>query len=223
MQYIDDRIEKIRCKLKPRNEIRIQSLLQGIFDVDFTIMYETGREQSKSFGKNEAVSADPFGINRPAKAKRKIFISYSQKDTRFTLTNGVAINFKEELETHLRSLGRFGLADSWSDTNLLAGENWDERLKEELADASIILFLISANLIANDYVWDEEMPLAKYHKENKNTILIPVILNRCNWKHIPFFSESNALPFKGKPIVDHNNRDEAYNEITEQLKAILEK
>ena len=128
-----------------------------------------------------------------------------------------------ELEMHLKSLNRFGLVGSWSDTDLLAGEDWDKKLKAEIADSDIILFLVSANLIANNYIWNDEMPLAKYNKENKNTILIPIILNHCDWQSISLFSECNVVPHKGRPIATFDNRDEAYDEITKQIKLVLEK
>ena len=221
IKYLNKGIEKIRCKVEVENELIVKLLLQDIFDVDFTQIQPHALLGLSVRDTN--LTNDPFGINRIRKRKSKIFISYSQKDTRFTLTNGCKINFKDELETHLKSFNRLGLADNWSDTNLLAGESWDNKLKAEIADADIILFLVSANLIATDYVWDEEMPLAKHHKKNKNTIIIPIILNHCDWQSIPIFSQSNAVPHKGKPIVDYNNREEAYNEITTKIKAVLAK
>jgi hypothetical protein len=67
------------------------------------------------------------------------------------------------------------------------------------------------------------MPLAKYHKDNKKTIIIPVILTPCQWQSIPLFSKQNAAPHKGKPVASFYNVEEAYNEITTKIKALLEK
>ena len=139
------------------------------------------------------------------------------------MTNGVKVDFKAELETHLKQLNRLGLADTWSDTNLLAGGDWDGEIKKKLEEADIILFLVSANLIGTDYVWDEEMPLAKFHKEYKKAVLIPVILTPCLWTSIPLFSESNAVPHKGLPVSSYNVRDDAYDEIARKIKAVLER
>jgi hypothetical protein len=203
-----------------------QQVEQGIFQVQ--AVEETINEDTKEVvRKVKTISVFDYNKYLPEKdtrqIKKKIFISYSQKDSRFELTNGVKINFKQELEIHLKQLNRLGLSDTWSDTNLLAGEDWDEIIKSELEEADIILFLVSANLIGTDYVWDEEMPLAKFHKQHKKTVLIPVILNPCLWTSIPLFSESNAVPNKGKPVSSYNNREDAYDEITRKIKAVLER
>jgi internalin A len=219
MEYLKEGIYRIRCGIKVRNELIIENLLQDIFDVDFTTLNQREHDYHTEV-RNEALTNDPFGVTKTERREKKIFISYSQKDTRFTLTNGVTINFKEELETHLKSLKRLGIAEVWSDTNLLAGEDWDTGIKAALADADIILFLVSANLIGTDYVWNEEMPLAKYHQKNNKTILVPVILNPCQWMSVPLFSENNVVPYKGKPIAAYNNREVAYNEIIDRIKAV---
>lgn len=221
MVYIEDDIEKIRCKLKPKNELKVKSLLQDIFDVDFTKIDSLMLiDENKLI--HEVMFNDPFKINRDPKSTKKIFISYSQKDTRFKFSNGVEINFKDELETHLKSLRRLNMATIWSDTDLLAGEEWGSSIKAQLADADIILFLVSANLIATDYVWNEEMPLAKFHNKNRNAAVIPIILNNCQWQSIPLFSEGNAVPHKAKPVASYNNREEAYDEIIKKIKSLIE-
>ena len=225
LDYINDEIDKIRCKVKVRNEVPINNLLGDIFGINMTYF----NKPSYKYGLLKGIAKiglfiknDPFGVLPKTKIKKKIFISYSQRDARFELTNGNTIDFKAELETHLKQLKRLGLAETWSDTNLLAGDDWDEGIKRELEEADIILFLVSANLIGTDYVWDEEMPLAKFHKENKKTVLIPVILNPCLWTSIPLFSVSNAVPHKGVPVSSFNNREEAYDEITRKIKMVLE-
>ncbi|HMK26506.1 MAG TPA: leucine-rich repeat protein [Chitinophagaceae bacterium] len=223
IQYIKDEIEKIRCKLKPKNEINIQSLLQDIFDVDLTLLQHSFTYFAPKGTIIETIFGDPFDINKSEKGKKKIFISYSQKDKRLTLKNGTVINFKEELETHLKALSNLALAENWSDSDLMAGEGWDEKIKEQLADADIILFLVSANLIATKYVLEEEIPLAKYYNRKKHTVIIPVILNHCDWQSVPLFAESNVVPHKGNPVATYDNRDEAYNEIVNKIKEILEK
>lgn len=220
IEYLNEGLDKIRCKLKVKNEPLVKSLLRDIFDVDFTKLTAKNTNMFQSEQITQDLLTNPFAIK--INRKKKIFISYSHKDTKFTLTNGVLINFKDELEIHLKSLKRLGLADSWSDTNLLAGEDWDLKIKSEIDDADIILFLVSANLIGTDYVWNEEMPLAKYNKENKKSVLIPIILNECQWTSISLFSENNALPQKGKPISSYNNRENAYNEIVTKIKNVLE-
>lgn len=196
VEYINEDIDKIRCNLRVKNEVEVKSLLKDIFDVDFTKLNIEQIDHKRGNTVNEALVVDPFSYSNKEKKKKKIFISYSQKDTRFTLTNGVTVNFKDELETHLKSLKRLGIAEVWSDSNLLGGDAWDDEIKNQLADSDIILFLVSANLIATDYVWDEEMPLAKYRNENNNTVIIPVIPMIVNGKAFLCFPPETHYPGK---------------------------
>ncbi|MEM9886109.1 MAG: hypothetical protein AAF849_09470 [Bacteroidota bacterium] len=50
----------------------------------------------------------------------------------------------------------------WYDGAILAGQQWDVEIKKNLAASQIILFLISADFMASDYIMEEEYPKALY-------------------------------------------------------------
>ena len=75
------------------------------------------------------------------------FDSYSHKDE--ILPN--------ELESHLKLLHRQGLILPWHDRMIEAGEEWKQRIDENLEAAEIILLLVSADFIASDYCYEIEM------------------------------------------------------------------
>jgi internalin A len=67
-----------------------------------------------------------------------LFYSYAHKDERL----------RDELETHLKLLERRGLIGSWHDRRIEAGEEWKQKINDNLEVADIILLLISADFIA---------------------------------------------------------------------------
>mgnify|MGYP000197477477 CR=1 FL=1 len=148
---------------------------------------------------------------------KKVFISYSSKDSLY----------REELDKHLMSLKRRGLISSWHDRELLAGENWDPRIKEELEKADVIILLVSSDFIATDYIWTEELSITmKRHKGEdehyaKEIVVMPVMLRHCVIDELPF-AEIN-MPLKAKPVTAHTDRDEAWTKVIQYLeKAIKE-
>ncbi len=143
--------------------------------------------------------------------KMKIFISYSKSD-------------KEYLETakkHLKLFERQGKLQVWDDTQLIVGEEWDAAIKRELATADIILFLVSSDLIATDYVWDIEMKRALERAASGEVAIIPVIIRACVWESAPF-GKFNALPAKGTPISSFDDEDEAWKEVVQKIGAIIQ-
>ena len=77
----------------------------------------------------------------------KLFISYAHEDE----------EYKDQLVKHLSSLLRKGWLEEWNDRKIAPGEEWDASIKNALADAEMILFLISADFMASDYIYDEEI------------------------------------------------------------------
>jgi hypothetical protein len=156
-----------------------------------------------------------FSKNREStssqEAPLRIFISYS-KDDKEHLTR---------LNKHLTPLLRANKIEPWYDEKLVAGSLWDEEIKQQLHEADIVLFLVSANFLATDYIWDEEMLPTLKNRENGLVTAIPVILSPCDWLSTAL-KDLSALPTKGKPVSEFSNPDVAYLEITQGIKTIIE-
>lgn len=142
---------------------------------------------------------------------KKVFISYSKTDE----------HYRNELEKHLSVMKRNGTIASWHDRKLLPGEKWDGKIKQELKEADIILFLVSSDFLATDYIYDVELDLAlKRDKDsNDNVICVPIILRPCDWEDSPL-GQFNS-PEKGIVISTSVDTDEALLKIVKKLKEIL--
>jgi WD40 repeat protein len=141
----------------------------------------------------------------------EIFFSYSHKDQRF----------RDQLETQLSVLKREGLISTWYDRKIGAGEEWAGKIDEHLNSARIILLLVSADFIASDYCYDIEMKRALERHEAGEAKVIPIILRWVNWQIAPF-SKLQALPRGAKPVTAWTDRDEAFFEITREIRGIIE-
>jgi len=96
----------------------------------------------------------------------------------------------------------------FDDRNLIPGEEWDERIQQELQSADIILMLVSADFLATKYIKEVEIQQALNRHEKGEAKVIPIILPRCLWEKT-VLSKLSALPEKDKPITKWDDNDHA--------------
>ena len=140
-----------------------------------------------------------------------VFISYSHVDE----------ELRRQLDTHLMSLRRQGLIDVWHDRRIGAGEEFPKAIDDALADAEIILLLVSPDFIASSYCYEIEMQEALRRHEIGTAVVIPVILRACDWHDLPF-GKLHATP-DGKPVKLFPDLDSAFLTVVQDIKAAARK
>ncbi len=147
---------------------------------------------------------------KPMPEAIEIFFSYAHKDEELL----------DDLVTHLAILKRTGLAVLWHDQDIGAGSNWKPTIFERLDVADIILLLISANFVASDFCYSDEMLRAMGRHARNEACVIPVILRPAIWHNTPF-SALQALPKNAKPVVSWPNKDEAFLTVVQGIQAVI--
>lgn len=142
-----------------------------------------------------------------------IFFAYSREDS----------TLRDRLDKHLSGLKRKNYVNTWYDGKIDAGKEWEKEIDSNLSKADIVLLLISADFIASDYCYDVEMTKAISRHEKGDAVIIPIILNPCDWSDLPF-SKIQGLPQNGKPITSTHweNSEIALNEVAKSIKDIVE-
>ena len=139
-----------------------------------------------------------------------LFFSYSHKDEAL----------RDQLAVQLAGLSRLGLITSWHDRRILPGSVLDDEIDSHLAEADIVLLLISPDFIASDYCYNREMQVALQRAEEKKTGVLPIILRPCDWKELPI-GRYLAAPTDGRPVTKWPNLDEAFLNVVEAIKVAL--
>jgi internalin A len=152
----------------------------------------------------------PRDIGRRRAAR--VFVSYSHKDER-------QLN---ELKTHLSPLERLKLIETWYDRRIVAGEDFGQKINENIDSADIILLLVSADFIASKYCYEIEMKRALERHAKGEAHVVPVIIRKVHWKVIPELSKLEAVPKDGKPVRDWPNKDAAWCDVSERVQQMLE-
>jgi len=102
-------------------------------------------------------------------ARRKVFVSYSHKDTEWL----------ERLQVHLKPLEREGILDIWADTKIIAGMQWREEIQNAIESSTVAIVLVSADFLASDFIEEHELPKILSRAKTGGTTILPVIVSPC--------------------------------------------
>ncbi len=139
------------------------------------------------------------------------FISYSHAD-RLAL---------HRLHTHLAMLIREGTLSAWTDHEILPGDPIDGVIADQLEKTSLFIALVSPDYLASHYCYEEEFRRAQHLAAFGRLRIIPVILEPCDWLSSPM-KTFKALPRNGRPISSYENTNEAYLNVAQDLRRVLE-
>jgi hypothetical protein len=143
--------------------------------------------------------------------KPPIFVSYAHDDTKWL----------KLLDPHLAGLKRHAEVEAFDDRKALGGDNWDARIKAELARADVFIALVTASFVGSEYINETELPIARQRRGEGNCLIVPVLFDHCYWKLLGI-EEINFLPKddngKLKPISQwRGQREAALTQVVEHL------
>jgi len=143
-----------------------------------------------------------------------VFISYAHKD----------IKFQEELVKRLMPLERNNEIVLWHDGLITPGEKWDDSIKQHLVAADIIILLLSADFLASDYIFKEELPTIVAKRLANQLQLVPivvrdVVLDGSNIEAYQCLPQDKKKRLK--PIANWQNQDQAWSQIDKKIREII--
>ncbi len=127
----------------------------------------------------------------------------------------------QQLEAHLSTIKRQGLISLWSKRQIVPGTDWAREIDQRIEQASIILLLVSADFLASEYCDQVEVKRALERHEAGQAQVIPILLRPVDWKGA-LFGHLQPLPSDEKAITTWRNRDEAWKDVAEGIKKVLE-
>ncbi len=133
------------------------------------------------------------------------FLSYAKEDDKYKKGFVDAIN--PALKAKLWRI--------WQDGEIMPGANWDENKKKSLADAEVIVLLVSDDFLNSQYVIDVELKEALERHNSGTALVIPVILDGCLW---------DLTDLKGiKPVLINDKiKKDAKSALQEAARRVLE-
>ena len=132
----------------------------------------------------------------------KVFITYSHKN---------ALE-KEKLKKALSVMKRKGEIEIWHDGEMLPGDEWKEKIAENLAPADILLYLTSVYSLESENCNRELIEALQKDKK-----VIPIILEDCDWKAHEI-SNFQVLPNKDKAINEWTPESKGWQNVVEGIR-----
>ena len=143
-------------------------------------------------------------------APLEIFCCYAREDQELL----------QQLRKHLMPLQKQNLIKIWSDTDLSAGDEWENVLHKHLESADIILLLISTDFIDSDYCYSTEMKRAIERHDKDSAVVIPVLLRFTFWQDAPF-AKLQMVPTDLRPVKSWPDSDQAFHDITTHIHRVV--
>src|SRR6266700_3446722 len=139
-----------------------------------------------------------------------IFFCYAHEDE----------DLLNKLKRHLWPLQRQGLIAVWHDRDISAGTEWEQEISQHLNAAQIILLLVSPDFMYSEYCYGVEMQRALQRHQRGEARVIPVILRPVYWQGI--LGTLQALPTDAKPVRSWSDVDEAFFDVAEGIRTVVE-
>jgi internalin A len=217
-------VEELQISEQPAEWVRMKELRMAEREKDEVLKVTIGQEPNERrltlpVGKTlDAVeSPEARAAEGPTPPRRvRLFVSYAHADARKLKT----------LSTQLTILGRRGFIQPWEDKQLIAGEDWHERIMDELAAAEIVLLIYSDQSQASAYVQDKEIPKALVRMDEGKCVLIPVPLDGAELD--PANPQEQRLKklmtatWNAKPVLKYARHADAWREVGRSIRATVE-
>jgi internalin A len=207
-----DPVEELQMQTDPEVWLPVRALekLEKKGRADMEVMTRDGSVEVNVTAENNRLTTQDA---RTDVWKPRVFISYSHQDDAA----------KDKLVLKLKVLQTAGLVDFWVDRDLAAGEEWNAGIREELEKMDVLVLLVSDHSLVSDYTNRVEIKRALERKREGTAELVPVILQRCQWKAGGLLNHLNALPEDGRPIKDHRPHSDGWYEVSEGLLRLFTK
>jgi len=141
---------------------------------------------------------------------RKVFVSYAHADEPHLRV----------LTQNLQPLVHNGVMSLWSDHSIRPGDSWEGEIDTRLAEADVILLLVSVAFLNSSYCFTREMPMALERSRSRSALVIPILLEDCLWQSTPL-ATFQMLPAGPKPVLSEIVPSQAWTSVARDLQARL--
>ncbi len=128
---------------------------------------------------------------------------------------------QKELENFLVPLRAQGWIEDWQRRKILAGACWQEEFQTHLEAASLVLVLLSPDLLAGDLLDQPLLQDALKGLGDGTARVIPILLRPCDWKGTPL-GHLQSLPRNQVPVVQWSHRETAFGHIAEEIRHVVD-
>jgi len=130
---------------------------------------------------------------------------------------------RAELETHVAGLRHSGLVEIWHEAKVLPGAELEADIRQRVAEARVIVPLVSANLLADERLYGYLADALRRHAAGEAKV-VPFLLSPCDVTDTPLFALNTFYPKpKGRALSQKPDRAETLTNFAGELRGIVER
>src|ERR1700682_1598149 len=151
---------------------------------------------------------------QPQAPKRTvIFISYSRRDRAI----------KDRLQQHLKiPLLEELIEDSWDDSRIRVGDEWNLEIEGVLKRCNVAIFLISVDFLTSPFILDREVPPLLERRAREGLRIYPILVGDCAWQDVKWLSKFQIRTWNGRPLPGGRARDAALADVAREIAKLFQ-
>ena len=138
-------------------------------------------------------------------SKLKAFISYARADKLYfnLLKRGIAVHSN-----------RMAIEwDSWEDTQIPVGADWDVFIQDKIQTCDFAILLISGNYLYSEYINENELKNFIIKDSGNSFFVFPILIEPCNFRKDPELSKKQFFACSGEDYGLPNIPDLTYADL----------
>jgi hypothetical protein len=140
-----------------------------------------------------------------------IFVSYAREDAKW-LDPGYRFNLVPFLADSLR---RYSVT-FWLDKGLKPGDEFMRHIEAGIDQAGIALLIVSQNFLNSEFIETREMSHIARRAAVGKMIVVPVLVEHCNWPDNPFLANWQMIPTSG-PLIEYTESEPKWAKVRWQI------
>jgi photosystem II stability/assembly factor-like uncharacterized protein len=152
-------------------------------------------------------SSNPTLTGGPNDLTVRIFVSYAREDKRW-----LDQEYRFNLVPFLKESLRRDNADFWFDKELMGGDEFKRRIESEIDKAQIALLMVSQHFLNSEFIETFELPRIAARAQRKEMVVIPVLVEPCNWHDFPFLADRQMVP-GSSPLIHHTESEPKWADV----------
>jgi WD40 repeat protein len=145
-----------------------------------------------------------------------IFVSYSHLDRKWCDPQA-AYPLIPWLENALRRDGVTLWYDRSDDAGILPGAPFRDAILNAIDGAQVALLLVSEAFFASDFIRDVELPRILDRAKADDLVVIPILLEPCDWQSFEYVASRQMLPGEPTPLINFTGSDREWVNARDQV------
>jgi photosystem II stability/assembly factor-like uncharacterized protein len=140
----------------------------------------------------------------------RVFVSYAREDRRW-----LDPDYRFSLIPFLmESLRRHKVA-FWFDKELKPGDEFKRHIESQIDQSQIALLIVSQSFLNSEFIENREMPRIAERARQGKMIVIPVLVEPCDWSEYPFLADRQMVP--SSPLIEYTESEPQWAKVRFQI------